>query len=86
MEDDTDNSQNPMTGEEIVVTGMSGTFPKSESVQEFMENLYNKVSYVLILTKLCSQFISGRPIYLLYFNKKNMLFTPVDAGQQHPPD
>lgn len=32
-----------MSGEEIVVTGLSGIFPRSESVKEFMENLYNQV-------------------------------------------
>lgn len=43
MGDGFDDLKNTMTGEEIVVTGMSGLFPGSDSVQEFMENLYNKV-------------------------------------------
>lgn len=29
--------------DEIVITGISGKFPKSENVKEFAENLYNKV-------------------------------------------
>ena len=33
-----------LTGEEIVISGMSGLFPKSDSVLEFKENLYNGVS------------------------------------------
>lgn len=43
MGDGFDDLKDTMTGEEIVVTGMSGLFPSSDSVQEFMENLYNKV-------------------------------------------
>lgn len=30
-------------GEEIVVSGMSGRFPKSHNIEEFENNLYNKV-------------------------------------------
>lgn len=33
-----------MSGEEIVISGLSGVFPNSDSVLEFGENLYNKVS------------------------------------------
>ncbi|CAH0677167.1 unnamed protein product [Chilo suppressalis] len=36
----------PLSGDEVVITGMSGIFPKSNSVMEFMENLYNKVDMV----------------------------------------
>ncbi|XP_063385145.1 fatty acid synthase-like [Cydia fagiglandana] len=35
-----------LSGDEVVISGMSGIFPKSDSVQEFMENLYNKVDMV----------------------------------------
>uniref|UniRef100_A0A2A4JTZ4 Ketosynthase family 3 (KS3) domain-containing protein n=1 Tax=Heliothis virescens TaxID=7102 RepID=A0A2A4JTZ4_HELVI len=35
-----------LTGEELVISGMSGLFPKSDSVLEFKENLYNKVDMV----------------------------------------
>lgn len=31
-------------GSEILITGISGRFPKSSSVKEFQDNLYNKVS------------------------------------------
>ncbi|XP_017784912.1 PREDICTED: fatty acid synthase-like [Nicrophorus vespilloides] len=33
----------PEAGEEIVITGMAGKLPNSDSVFEFQENLYNKV-------------------------------------------
>ena len=29
--------------EDVVISGMSGRFPKSENIQEFSENLFNKV-------------------------------------------
>lgn len=32
-------------GDEIVISGISGKFPNSENVEEFAENLYNKVSF-----------------------------------------
>ncbi|XP_035437568.2 fatty acid synthase [Spodoptera frugiperda] len=35
-----------LTGEELVISGMSGLFPMSDSVLEFKENLYNKVDMV----------------------------------------
>ncbi|KAJ8719814.1 hypothetical protein PYW08_011989 [Mythimna loreyi] len=35
-----------LTGEECVITGMSGLFPMSDSVLEFKENLYNGVDMV----------------------------------------
>lgn len=31
---------------EIVITGMSGRFPESDSVGEFAENLFNKVDLI----------------------------------------
>lgn len=45
-----------LTGEECVVSGMSGLFPKSDSVLEFKENLYNGVSKSVFI--LCSELIS----------------------------
>ncbi|XP_059062960.1 fatty acid synthase-like [Achroia grisella] len=36
----------PLTGNEVVISGISGIFPKSNSVLEFMNNLYNKVDMV----------------------------------------
>jgi len=33
-------------GEEIVISGMSGRFPESDSTDEFAENLYNKVDMI----------------------------------------
>ncbi|XP_018572598.1 fatty acid synthase-like [Anoplophora glabripennis] len=38
---------NIVPGEEIVISGMSGTFPNSDNVLEFKENLFNKVNMVL---------------------------------------
>ncbi|XP_063894600.1 fatty acid synthase [Helicoverpa armigera] len=35
-----------LSGEELVISGMSGLFPKSDSVLEFKENLYNNVDMV----------------------------------------
>lgn len=32
--------------EDVVISGMSGRFPKSENVQEFAENLFNGVDMV----------------------------------------
>lgn len=34
------------TSDEIVISGISGRFPKSRNVREFSENLYNKVNMV----------------------------------------
>lgn len=31
-------------GDEIVISGVAGKFPNSKNVEEFAENLYNKVS------------------------------------------
>ncbi|KAM3959725.1 LOW QUALITY PROTEIN: fatty acid synthase-like [Aphomia sociella] len=36
----------PLSGDEVVITGLSGVFPMSDSVLEFKENLYNKVDMV----------------------------------------
>ncbi|KAJ0175955.1 hypothetical protein K1T71_008129 [Dendrolimus kikuchii] len=36
----------PLSGKEVVISGMSGIFPCSDSVLEFSENLYNKVDMV----------------------------------------
>ena len=32
--------------QDIVISGMSGRFPESDSVDEFAENLYNKVNMI----------------------------------------
>ncbi|KAJ2951593.1 hypothetical protein O0L34_g13747 [Tuta absoluta] len=40
------NGMEPLSGEEIVISGMSGIFPKSKNVTEFMDNLFNKVDMV----------------------------------------
>ncbi|KPJ04123.1 Fatty acid synthase [Papilio xuthus] len=34
-------------GDEIVISGMSGKFPKSENVMDFMENLFNQLDMVI---------------------------------------
>ncbi|XP_023311358.1 fatty acid synthase [Anoplophora glabripennis] len=36
----------PLQGEEIVISGLSGAFPNSMNVNEFKENLFNKVNMV----------------------------------------
>lgn len=33
----------PKKGDEVVISGISGVFPKSKNAQEFMDNLYNGV-------------------------------------------
>ncbi|KAJ8720397.1 hypothetical protein PYW07_012440 [Mythimna separata] len=35
-----------LTGDEVVISGISGLFPRSDNVEEFMENLYNGVDMV----------------------------------------
>ncbi|XP_072949807.1 fatty acid synthase-like [Epargyreus clarus] len=47
--DDVSSHSSPeyFTGNEIVISGISGIFPESENVQKFMENLYNKVDMVV---------------------------------------
>ncbi|KAJ8976879.1 hypothetical protein NQ317_001203 [Molorchus minor] len=36
----------PLEGEDIVISGLSGTFPDSKNVHEFRDNLFNKVNMV----------------------------------------
>lgn len=33
-----------LSGEEVVISGISGAFPHSDSVVDFMNNLYDKVT------------------------------------------
>ncbi|CAH0625662.1 unnamed protein product [Chrysodeixis includens] len=40
------NGTESLTGEEVVISGISGTFPNSENVIDFMNNLYDKVDMV----------------------------------------
>ncbi|XP_068620644.1 fatty acid synthase-like [Battus philenor] len=42
-----ENSDTSLTGDEVVISGISGHFPSSDNVNEFMENLYNKVNMVV---------------------------------------
>ncbi|CAH0727200.1 unnamed protein product, partial [Brenthis ino] len=42
-----DEKQDALKGDEVVISGISGIFPKSDCVLEFMENLYNKVDMVV---------------------------------------
>lgn len=37
---------NPPPGEEVVITGISGAFPDSDTVTEFADKLYNKVDLI----------------------------------------
>ena len=34
------------TGDDIVITGIAGSYPESENVYQFQENLFNKVDMV----------------------------------------
>ncbi len=34
--------------EDLVISGMSGRFPESDTVNEFAENLYNKKDMVIV--------------------------------------
>jgi len=36
----------PITGDDIVITGIAGSFPESENVYQFQYNLFNKVDMV----------------------------------------
>ncbi|KAK5638958.1 hypothetical protein RI129_013253 [Pyrocoelia pectoralis] len=36
----------PPSGEEIVITGMAGSFPESNNISEYTKNIYNKVDMV----------------------------------------
>ncbi|XP_031358294.1 fatty acid synthase-like [Photinus pyralis] len=36
----------PLQGEEVVITGMSGRFPKSDDIYQYRSNIYNKVDMV----------------------------------------
>lgn len=36
--------ERPIPGDEIVISGISGKFPKSKTMTEFSYNLYNKVN------------------------------------------
>ena len=36
-----------MTTEDIVISGMGGRFPESDSTDEFAKNLYNKVDMIV---------------------------------------
>lgn len=47
----------PLSGEEVVISGISGVFPNSDSVLDFMDNLYSKVR---------------RVIYFIYLKLKRM--------------
>jgi fatty acid synthase len=35
-------------GEEIVISGIGGRFPESDTVDEFAQNLYNKVDMITV--------------------------------------
>jgi acyl transferase domain-containing protein len=49
-------------GEEVVISGMSGRFPESDSTDEFANNLYNKVD---MITEDDRRWPTGE----IYFNK-----------------
>lgn len=35
-------------GEDIVISGVSGRFPEADSINEFAENLFNKVDMITL--------------------------------------
>jgi fatty acid synthase len=35
-------------GEEVVISGIGGRFPESDTVDEFAQNLYNKVDMITV--------------------------------------
>jgi fatty acid synthase len=37
-----------LLGEEVVISGISGTFPESENVYQLQDNLFNKVNMMTI--------------------------------------
>ncbi|KAJ3652435.1 hypothetical protein Zmor_018399 [Zophobas morio] len=37
----------PPAGEEVVISGMSGRFPKSDNIHEFRDNLFNKTDMII---------------------------------------
>lgn len=44
-----------LSGEEVVISGISGVFPNSDSVVDFMNNLYDKVMcfhHIILIRKL----------------------------------
>lgn len=46
---------NSLSGEEVVISGISGVFPNSDNVVDFMNNLYDKVMcfhYLILIKKL----------------------------------
>lgn len=51
-----------MTGEEIVISGISGLFPNTENTRDLIRNLYNKVIiyFFIIQTNLDLTFIKIR--------------------------
>jgi hypothetical protein len=47
MEKKNDISSILKEGEEIVISGIGGRFPESDTVDEFANNLYNKVDMIV---------------------------------------
>ncbi len=49
-------------GEEIVISGIGGRFPESDTVDEFAQNLYNKVNMVTVDDR---RWPTGQKIYII---------------------
>jgi fatty acid synthase len=47
MEKQIDISSLLKKNEDIVISGMSGRFPESDTVNEFAQNLYNKIDMIV---------------------------------------
>ncbi len=58
-------------GEEIVISGIGGRFPESDTVDEFAQNLYNKVNMITVDDR---RWPTGQKIYFIFnFFKGNFL-------------
>ena len=59
-------------GDEIVISGMSGQFPKSDNIGEYRQNLYDKVSAIgIIVFKKYKRFLKTKILrfHIFFFEK-----------------
>jgi hypothetical protein len=52
-------------GEDIVISGISGRFPESDTVDEFAQNLYNKVDMIVGDDR---RWPTGQIIYISFYS------------------
>ncbi|XP_074596467.1 fatty acid synthase-like [Brevipalpus obovatus] len=53
----------PISVEDVVITGMSGRFPKSQSIEEFTKNLFNGVDMMTSGNDRCPAGVDGFPTH-----------------------